>query len=272
MIWPWLISGLAVGAGYFSARHAWWRRTVPWHRPRVLMYHMITPPRPGARFNGMRVSPGMFERQLAWLRARGFTFDSMRDLAAKHPGPRSVVLTFDDGYRDNLLGALPLLQKHGARATLYLVAHRDRGDWSAKRKAHHDSGELAREPKLSDEEVRVLLASGCVELGAHTLTHANLSRLDPDQKRIEIAGSKDALEQRFGVEVASFAYPFGIWDARDRDLVREAGFSSAVTTVQGIDPWPPPDPFALRRVKISGREGFFAFRTRLRTGRRGLWK
>lgn len=272
MIWPWLISGLAVGAGFFSVRHAWWRRTIPWSRPRVLMYHMIAPPRPGARFNGIRVSPEMFARQLAWLRAEGFAFGSMRDLAAGRANQRTVVLTFDDGYRDNLLNALPLLQKHDARATLYLVVQRDGGDWSVKKKAHHDSGELAREPKLSDEEVRALLASGRFELGAHTLTHANLARLDPDQKRIEIAGSKDALEQRFGVEVTSFAYPFGIWDASDRDIAEAAGFSTAVTTVPGIDAWPPPDPFALRRVKISGKEGFFAFRTRVRTGQRGLWK
>lgn len=271
MIWPWFLPGVAL-AGWFSTNYAWWRRTVDWHQPRVLMYHMVTPPRPGARYNGMRVSPQMFARQLVWLREQGFTFAGMSDLATGKVDGKTVVLTFDDGYEDNYLNALPLLQKHQARATLYLVTSRDGRDWSAKKKAHHNSGELAREPKLSDAQVQEMLCSGCFELGAHTLTHANLSKLDHEQKRAEIGGSRTILEQRFGVEVSSFAYPFGIWDETDRRITQESGFKTAVTTEPGIDPWPLPDPLAIRRVKVSGKEGFFPFRLRIRTGRRGASK
>lgn len=273
MNWPWLITGAALAGvgGYFSTRYAWWRRTVPWTRPRVLMYHMISPPRPGARFNGMRVSPEQFGRQLAWLRRHQFTFATMADLAAGRAGERAVVLTFDDGYEDNLLNALPLLREHGARATLYLVGDRQ-ADWSAKKKAHHASGELGREPKLTDPQVRELLDSGLIELGAHTLTHANLAKLDADQKRAEIAGSKHELERKFGVPVLTFAYPFGIWDEADRVNVRDAGFTTAVTTEPGIDGWPLPDPLAIRRVKVSGKEGMRSFVLRMRAGQRGAWK
>ena len=165
-----------------------------------------------------------------------------------------------------------MLRKYQARATLYLVAKRDGTDWSARKKAHHDSGELAREPKLTDEQARELLAAGCVELGAHTLTHANLAQLSPAEKREEIHGSKARLESEFAVPVRSFAYPFGIWDSRDREVAREAGFTTAVTTDPGIDPFPWPDPLAIRRVKVSGKEGFSAFRLRMRTGLRGAWK
>lgn len=274
MSWPLILAGAGLaGAAYWSTRYGWWRPTVDWRRPRVLMYHLISPQKPGGRYRGMRVSPEAFGRQLRWLRDRKFHFATMSELAAGQAPPRSVVLTFDDGYEDNHSAALPLLKQHGARATLYLVAVRDDGtDWSARKKSHHDSGELLREPKLSDTQVEEMVSSGVFELGAHTLTHANLGVLSAAEKREEIGGSKTRLEDRFQVPVTTFAYPFGIWGAEDRDLVREAGFTTAVTTDPGIDPLPLADPLAVKRVKISGKENDLAFRLRLRTGRRGLWK
>ena len=145
--------GAAVGvlAGvYWSSRHAWWKPSVAWSRPRVLMYHMVRDPRPGARFNKLRVPPSVFEKQIAWLKDRGFTFVFASELASGDLPERAVCLTFDDGYEDNLLAADPVLERHGARATLYLVGDRE-GGWSSKKKAHHGDAELASEPKLSDE-------------------------------------------------------------------------------------------------------------------------
>lgn len=237
------------------------------------MYHLITPHPPGSRYRGMRVTPEAFEQQLRWLRDEGFYFATMDELAAGRAPARTVAITFDDGYADNHHTAWPLLKKYGARATLYLVAERtDGSDWSAKKKAHHNTGELAREPKLSDEQVKEMIASGVFTIGAHTLTHANLARLDDAERRREIGGSKEWLESRFGVKVGSFAYPFGIWDGRDRMAVAAAGFTSAVTTETGIDALPWRDPLEVRRIKVSGKEGFFAFRLRIRTGWRGAWK
>lgn len=270
----WILPGASLAvAAYYSQRYAWWRRTVRWSHPRILMYHLITPQSPGGRYRGMRVAPQAFERQLRWLKESGFHFATMSELVKPPPHPRTVAITFDDGYADNHSTALPLLQKYGARATLYLVADRgDGADWSAKKKPHHNSGELMREPKLTDAQVAEMVASGVFELGAHTLTHANLAALTPDEKQREINGSRSRLEQTFGTPVRSFAYPFGIWSAQDREIVRAGGFTTAVTTDAGIDAWPFPDPLALRRIKVSGKENFLAFRIRLRTGRRGLWK
>lgn len=268
----WVPVVLAAGV-WFSLRYAWWRRTVPWDRPRVLMYHLITPHPPGTHCRGLRVPPEMFERQLAWLRAQGFHFATMRELAAGNVPPRTVVLTFDDGYADNHHTAHALLQKYGARATLYLVAVRDDGtDWSARKKAHHDSGELLREPKLTDAQVRAMLDSGHWELGAHTLTHPLLPALTPDERREEIAGSRQRLAETFGVPVDTFAYTFGIFSDADRAAVAEAGFATAVTTERGTAAIPLNDPTAVPRIKISGKEGMLAFRLRLRTGWRGAWK
>lgn len=237
------------------------------------MYHMVCPSRPGTRFNGMRVPPRAFERQLEWLSHRRFHFVTMSELSASAVPERSVALTFDDGFEDNYTAAFPLLKRFQAKATLYAVVSRNqRTDWSARKKAHHSDGELLREPKLSDDQIQEMVASGIFELGAHTMTHVNLAQATEAEKAQEICGSKRALEDRFGVNVRSFAYPFGIWRAEDREVVARAGFTTAVTTEQGIDRLPYDDPLALRRIKVSGREGHYAFKLRVRSGRRSLWK
>ena len=149
-----------------------------------------------------------------------------------------------------------------------MVVERFDRDWSTAKKAHHDSGELMREPKLTDAEVTAMLASRRWELGAHTLTHANLPTLNHDDRRREIIQGKRTLEAQFQVEVASFAYPFGIYDATDIRLAQEAGFQFAVTTIEGIDDLDHVEPLELKRVKISGKERLWQFALRLRTGRR----
>ncbi|MFH4146751.1 polysaccharide deacetylase family protein, partial [Acinetobacter baumannii] len=81
----------------------------------------------------------------------------------------------------NLRNAYPILEKYQAKATIYVVVdHHDR-DWSTYKKAHHNSGELARGPKPSDGQVRFLAKSGLVEIGSHTMTHANLDKLTDEE-------------------------------------------------------------------------------------------
>jgi len=262
---------LTAGALWFSLRYAWWRPAVDWRFPRILMYHMIADARPGARFNGLRVAPQMFERQLRWLSERGwhsFTVSELVEQAGTLP-EKSFAITFDDGYADNLYQALPLLLKYRCKATLYLVVDRDGRDWSTQRKAHHDQGELGREPRLSDAQVQELLDSGCIELGSHSMTHANFERLDAEAAARELADSKRALERRFGRPVTSFAWPFGLYRPGQVALAQASGYSSAVTTREAIvDPllW---DRLELPRIKISGKDNWLAFLLRMRSGRRG---
>ncbi len=251
----------------WSLRYPWWKPAVPLAVPRILMYHMVRDHVENARFNGLRVPLDEFERQIAWLSRRGWQFRFLSEILAAESLPEKVcAITFDDGYADNLHNALPILRRHGAVATLYLVQHREDNDWSVLKKAHHDEGELAREPKLSDAEVETLLASGCFELGGHSATHANFSRLDHATRRREIEGSKAALESRFNVPLATYAYPFGIYDDVDVALVRKAGFIGAVTTRPGISRDVQGERFELRRIKVSGRKGQLSFRLGLRMG------
>lgn len=259
---------------WFSHRYAWWRPAVDWHRPRVLMYHMVQPHRAGARFNGLRVTPERFEQQVRWLSEQGFTFMTMSELwARRHDLPaKTVAITFDDGYADNLHLALPILARYNACATIYVVVDRHERDWSTYKKAHHNSGELAREPKLTDSELQQLVASGRIEIGSHTLTHCNLATTPLADKQHELSASKRLLSELIQAPVQSFAYPFGIYSAEDVQLAQQAGYQTAVTTVDGIDHFQPlPNPLDLKRIKVSGKDNQLAFIMRMRGGRRG-WK
>lgn len=266
-----ILTGLAsIGAVFFCLRYAWWRRHVDYGHPRILMYHMVRERLPGGRFNKLRVAPREFERQLKWLRDNGWHFAFLSELDGRPLQPRTVVLTFDDGYRDNYTTAHPLLLNYGAKATLFLVVDRFDRDWSTTKKAHHDSGELMREPKLGDGEVREMLDSGAWELGAHTLTHALLPGLDADAKRREVGDAKSVLERTFDTSVSSFAYPFGIFADDDTDIVASCGYRHGVTTDAGISTDLDAAALRLERVKVSGKEGRLGFSLRLRTGRRGV--
>lgn len=267
------LTALAILALWFSLRYAWWRPTIDYKRPRILMYHMVRGHVPGTRFNGLRVPPATFDQQLAWLKSNGWGFMTLSELmsAGRSVPAKTAVLTFDDGYRDNLINALPIMKKYGAKATLFLVDQRHGNDWSTKKKAHHDSGELVAEEKLSDDEVRELLSSGLFELGAHTFTHANLPALDESPRHREVVEIKQHLEKLFGVPVQTFAYPFGIYDHADVALAKQAKYQAAVTTLAGIDECFTDNAFQLKRVKISGKEGMYAFKLRMRIGKRG-WK
>lgn len=274
MIWPIGMAVAALWLLWFSHRYAWWRPATDWQRPRILMYHMVQAHRPGTRFNGLRVTPANFEQQVCWLHERGFTFLTVSELwERRHNLPaRPVVITFDDGYADNLHHALPVLERYNACATVYVVVDRHDRDWSTYKKAHHDSGELVREPKLSDDELRQLVASGRIEIGSHTLTHCNLAKTAEADKHIELTESRRLLQALTGQPVKSFAYPFGIYGLDDIRAAREAGYETAVTTVEGVEDFNPlPEPLELKRVKISGKDNRLAFVMRMRGGRRG-WR
>ncbi|MDQ8936583.1 polysaccharide deacetylase family protein [Acinetobacter rudis] len=255
----------------FSYKYAWWKASVDWNQPRVLMYHMVREHIAAAKFNKLRVKPSEFEKQIRWMKQQGFHFVTMQQLQdqwGQHP-EKTVAITFDDGYLDNLEQAFPILEKYNVPATIYVVVDRHERDWSTYKKAHHNSGELMREAKLSDQQVQFLAQTGLIEIGSHTMTHANLAQLNDEQCLAELVQSKQALEQMTRQTINSFAYPFGIYSERDVLMAKQAGYSNAVTTIEGIDE-AHADLMQLKRIKISGKDSLFAVKCRLRLGQRGL--
>jgi peptidoglycan/xylan/chitin deacetylase (PgdA/CDA1 family) len=230
------------------------------HGPVVLMYHAIGMRRePTSRYV---VPEPRFRRQMAWLRARGYRFISLRDLAKARargqlPPPRSVILTFDDGYRDNE----PVLRHARTPATIFVVtgAMGATNCWDA-------GGQLAGRALLTWEEARTLSRAG-IEVGAHTRTHPALTEVCSDQLEQEVRGSMEDLQRELGPAPYTFAYPHGRFNAQSQGVVAAAGFIAACCSRGGVnDPYV--SDFELRRVEVKGTDSFWDFVLMVWLGRR----
>lgn len=213
----------------------------------VLMYHQIdlTPPR-GTRLRGLTVHPSSFRRQMVWMKRLGYQGLGMSDLMPYLRGERQgkvFGITFDDGYRNVLRNALPVLQELGFTSTNYFVAnHFGEGNfWDVDKGIPHS-------PLMTLEEARQWAAGG-QEVGSHTLDHARLSSIDASEAQVQIARSRTVLENALDVPVTAFCYPYGDFKPAHAGMVREAGYSNATTTERGLA-GPRDDLFLLPRVGI----------------------
>lgn len=254
----------------FSLRFSWWRRNIQFSYPRILMYHMIREhlPKNKSKFNRLRVKPNEFEKQLIWLKKNNFTSYTLSELIKLKEIPsKAVVITFDDGYEDNFTNAFPLLKKYNFKATIYVVIDRFDKNWAIDKDLNILCDELNNEPMLSDEQIKVMIQSGLIEIGSHTLDHVNLPELSFEEKTIEIKKSKEKLEKIFDIKCTSFAYPFGFFDSDSIKIVEESNYANATTTVNDIYNTSKYSKFEIPRIMISGRQRLFSFILKIKKGR-----
>ncbi len=204
----------------------------------ILMYHKVGPRPRGAVMKFLYVSPALFARQMAELRAAHYASVPLEGV--RNAAERSIAITFDDGFRNVLRHALAPLAEAKFRAIQFIVADRigRSNEWDLP------AGE-APEPLMDKAEIADWLAAGHA-IGAHTLTHPNLRRIPREQAREEIAASGKRLEDLFGVPIRHFCYPYGARDKALEELVQEAGYETACTTEPGINS-PGTPPLGLKR-------------------------
>ncbi|WP_084958966.1 polysaccharide deacetylase family protein [Thermoactinospora rubra] len=188
----------------------------------ILMYHSVTD-RPNPLTAPLAVRPGDFAEQMAYLADRRFTPMTMSGLvAALNQGnvpPRPIVVTFDDGYADFHEHALPVLERHGFPATVFLTS-----GWVAD--AGPDAAGRPLDRMLSWSQAREAAQAG-IEIGGHSHSHPQLDQLPDAELRQELRRNKALLEDKIGQPVATMAYPYGYSSARVRREVYKAGYFAA---------------------------------------------
>ncbi len=228
----------------------------------VLTYHSVS----DVRRHETNVTPDAFERQMAWL-AREATVRDLYALLtepahATTAGTRPVVaVTFDDGYADNALVALPILRRYALPATCFVVA----GVAGSQECLPHDRGEAAGAARLlAWPEARALVAGG-IAIGSHTLHHGRVGQLADDALRVEFQESRRILEAQVGCEVRLLSYPFGRaldFDARAEREARAAGYAGAASARYGCNR-SGDNPYALRRIGVESSDTLFTLRAKL---------
>jgi peptidoglycan/xylan/chitin deacetylase (PgdA/CDA1 family) len=238
----------------------------------ILAYHRI---RPRAQY-GIDVTVDEFDRQLRWLREQGYRGISLRELydtwSEGLPFPeRSVVITFDDGHREICEHALPVMRRHGFRATLFVspgllgkewwVGGRGPGrtTWHEERPDAYREGspEWRRYSILSWSELEDLARDG-MEIASHGWTHPFLTCLSDDDLDRELVASRQGLAAKLGTAIDFLCYPSGDFDERVKSHAARAGYAAAVFSPSHYDLcylWD--DPYAFERIMMwSGLAGW----------------
>lgn len=193
----------------------------------VLTYHSID-----ESGSVISTAPEIFRRQMEFLCENEYRAVSLKELindllAHKTPPPKTVALTFDDGFRNFFEEAFPVLENYDFRATVFLVTDfcGKHNDWEG------NPPELPRSKLLDWQEIKELSEYG-IEFGSHTRSHHNLTRAAAGEIKKEIVGSKKEIEDRLGREVSTFAYPFGDFNRAVKKIAAE-NFKAACSTNLG---------------------------------------
>ena len=218
----------------------------------ILMYHQIdhTPPK-GTPMRGLVVSPRNFYWHMLcmWLcRYRGLSMTGLEPYLNGEKEGRVFGITFDDGYLNNLLNAMPVLNRFGFTSTCYVVADRigQTNVWDQ----HHG---IPQVPLMNLQHLQDWIRGG-QEVGSHGMTHSNLTSLNDVQKAHEIKQSRGVLQKvlKTAQEVRHFCYPYGAFDAASAQFVKAAGYITATTTQRcRVSMAGSPDLMQLPRVLVS---------------------
>lgn len=218
------------------------------HEVPVLMYHRVDDvPR-----NRLAVPPAMFAEQMAYLQAQGYHSISLAELLAyyidKQPLPsKPIVITFDDGFVDNITIALPIMQQYGMSGSVCLIS-----DWVDRMNDWEEFPGKVAARTMNWEQLRAWRDAG-MGIVCHTVSHPRLNRLNEEEITRELTESKRVLAEQLGQAIDVLCYPYGDFDARVQHIAQATGFKGALAIFERAPLWRF-DPYAIRRIPISSRQ------------------
>lgn len=204
----------------------------------ILMYHHIN-----YKAKRLSVKPEILDAQIKYLLDQGYQFIRLSDAfktfavtSSTRPYEKTLVLTFDDGYRDFYLNAYPVLKKYNVPAGLYVI-----------------NQDIGRPGNVTWEMIKQLDKEGLVEIGVHTVNHKPLGKLKPDSAYYQMSKSKELLEKSLNHQVNTIVYPFGSFNSNVKKQAKEIGFIGAASVYFGDRP-SGKDLYAWRRVMITNSD------------------
>jgi peptidoglycan/xylan/chitin deacetylase (PgdA/CDA1 family) len=201
----------------------WTHMSIQGRRTRILMYHSIA--NLDNDPNMLCTSPERFEAQMRHLERhnlRGVSITELRRAMSTGDDRNLVGLTFDDGYKDFLHTAMPVLESLGFSATVFVVV----GMLGKENRWKHTYNPRPRMELLGAMDLHEVTRRG-MEVGSHSVTHPDLSGLKPQLLESEVKDSRQMLGELLGKEVEGFCYPYGSLDRTAVEAVRQAGYAYA---------------------------------------------
>lgn len=225
----------------------------------MLMYHRIN----DYRKNEMSVPVQQFRKQLTYLKKMGFQNMRMDELELMEPDTKlkspKVILSFDDGYEDNFTDAFPILKEFGYSAIFYLPYNFIGKDDMYPRDKKESN--LIQHNRIMDWTQIKSIHNAGMEIGSHTLSHQNLTKMNATKAKKEIFESKNRLEQKLGLKVTSFCYPGGYFNEKHVYWTEKAGYLSACTTANGC--YQNGSKYKIPRIAVLASDTFFIFKQKL---------
>jgi peptidoglycan/xylan/chitin deacetylase (PgdA/CDA1 family) len=262
LIWP-----------YFHFRHRFFQK----NQARILMYHCVSdfPREKDIPYDN--VPPSLFRLHMDILLADHFNVISLGTLAGilkagEDIPPRTIVVSFDDGYKNNYLNALPILEERRFKASFFvIVGEMGRNEpfnhllWDGKSRTYYRDNPESRLP-INKAEVREIRELGH-DIGSHGMTHRSIGNLSYGEGWKEILRSKAILEETVAAPVSLFSYPFGSRSYNDFNpqteaILRQTGYDAACTAEIGAVS-KKSELYQLTRIPVRETDTHFRFRQKL---------
>lgn len=229
------------------------------NRFRVLVYHNIGEKEIGD-YLGIQVSLQKFEEEMKFLSENAYRVFPLKELISmaknKEPIPdKSIAITFDDGYRENLINILEIMKRYSFSATFFITIGYVEG-WAKSGNKYWEKLEFCSWSDLMD------MPYAGNEIGSHFLSHKCLTSLSNDELINEVAESRRILEAKLNISADIFSYPHGKFDKRIKFTLQDKGCIAACTSIPGSNSYAT-DMYALRRISIDARDGIFEFKKKV---------
>lgn len=229
----------------------------------VIMYHRVIKDESEKGVHGTYVTVEQFEEQMKYLKKKGYETVTFKDLLNNRYKQRFdkdkkwIMLTFDDGYKDNYENAFPILKKYQFKGIIYVLDGIEYNKWDVD-----NPGNPEKRFTLMNQDELLEMQNYGIEFGGHTSTHPRLAELSTEQVKSEIINSKSNIEKIIGKELLSFAYPYGSLNEEVKRIPQEAGYKFAVATDSGSIVVSD-DLFEIRRIGIFPTNNLFNFKRKV---------